>query len=122
MSPERQARAWPQRVRDMIDASREIRSFVAGMTFEQFKADPRTMKAVLADFNIIGEAAAHVPESIKQAHPIVAWRQARAMRNVIVHVYFAVDAKTVWDTIRNDLPGMEADLERLLAEGTGLTG
>jgi uncharacterized protein with HEPN domain len=116
VSPEKHARAWPQRVRDMIDASREIRSFVAGMTFEQFAADPKTQKAVLADFNIIGEAAGHVPESVKQAHPIVAWRQARAMRNIIVHVYFAVDVGTVWKTIQEDLPAMEADLEKVLAD------
>ena len=115
MSPENEERAWPQRIRDMIEASREIRSFVAGMSYEQFAADTKTQKAVLADFNIIGEAAAHIPESIKQAHPIVAWRQARAMRNVIVHVYFAVSAQTVWDTIANDLPGMEVELEQVLA-------
>lgn len=114
MSPEKHVRAWAQRVRDMIDAAREIRSFVAGMTFEEFSADARTQKAVLADFNIIGEAAAHVPESVKIAHPIVAWRQARSMRNVIVHVYFAVDQRTVWDTIHNDLPKMEEELVQVL--------
>ncbi len=114
MSPEKQTRAWPQRIRDMIGAAREIRSFVAGMTFEQFAADAKTQKAVLADFNIIGEAAAHVPDEIKAAHPIVAWRQARGMRNVIVHVYFAVDTRTVWDTIQNDLPKMEQELSQVL--------
>lgn len=116
MSPEKQTRSWSQRVRDMIEASREIRSFVAGMTFDQFAADRKTQKAVLADFNIIGEAAAHVPESVKHAHPTIAWQQARGMRNVVVHVYFAVDLRTVWDTIHNDLPGMETDLERVLVE------
>jgi uncharacterized protein with HEPN domain len=114
VSPEKNLRAWPQRVRDMIDAAREIRSFVAGMTFEQFAADARTQKAVLADFNIIGEAAAHVPESVKEANPIVAWRQARSTRNIIVHVYFAVDQRTVWDTIQNDLPKMEQELAQVL--------
>lgn len=53
MSP----RAWPFRVRDILDAVVEIRSFAAGMTQAQFASDARTRKAVLADFIIIGEAA-----------------------------------------------------------------
>ena len=101
----------------MIDAIREIRGFVDGMTFEQFAGDTKTQKAVLADFNIIGEAASHVPESVRQAHPTVAWRQARSMRNVVVHIYFALDVRTVWDTIHTDLPGMEAELEQVLRQG-----
>jgi uncharacterized protein with HEPN domain len=99
----------------MVDACREIRAFTEGMTFEQFAADPKTRKAVLADFNIIGEAAVHVPDTIKAAQPGIAWRQARDMRNIIVHVYFSVDAATVWNTIKSDLGTMEQQLSALLA-------
>ena len=31
----------------------------------------------------------------------------RAMRNRIVHVYFKVDEKLMWDTIQNDLPPLD---------------
>jgi len=37
-----------------------------------------------------------------------------AMRNRIVHVYFKVDEKLMWDTIQNDLPPLIPELEKLL--------
>ena len=38
----------------------------------------------------------------------------RAMRNRIVHVYFNVDEKLMWDTVQNDLPPLIAELEKLI--------
>jgi uncharacterized protein with HEPN domain len=36
------------------------------------------------------------------------------MRNRIVHVYFNVDEKVMWDTVQNDLPPLIPELEKLL--------
>ncbi|HRQ73128.1 MAG TPA: DUF86 domain-containing protein [Phycisphaerales bacterium] len=91
MSP----RAWQQRIRDILDAIEEIRGFVSGVEFPAFAANTEKMKAVLADFTIIGEAAGHVPEDVQKAHPTIDRRRMRDMRNVIVHVYFAVNARIV---------------------------
>jgi uncharacterized protein with HEPN domain len=37
----------------------------------------------------------------------------RAMRNRLVHVYFEVDPRLVWDTVRNDIPPLIHSLENL---------
>jgi uncharacterized protein with HEPN domain len=107
-------RAWPLRVRDIIAAAQETLEFCAGQTYESFCNDRLRVKAVLANFAIIGEAALHVPDAIKSRHPGVDWVQMRKMRNVIVHVYFGVDAEIVWDTIQTDLPRLLSQLEDLL--------
>lgn len=85
------------------------------MTRESFANDAKTLKAVLADFTIIGEAARQVPDHVCEAHPHVAWRQMRDMRNIVVHVYFAVEPNIVWDTIHRDLPVLESQLLAILA-------
>ena len=108
-------RSWRDRVRDILDAAQEIRHFTKGMDFDGFAADARTQKAVLADFGIIGEAARHVPADVTDAHPDVPWRAMREMRNVVVHAYFHVDPRIVWDTIDRDLPDLVGRLEQLLA-------
>jgi uncharacterized protein with HEPN domain len=112
-------RAWPQRIGDILDAIAEIRGFVSGVSFEEFAANPEKLKAVLADFAIIGEAASHVPDEVQAAHPAIEWRRMRDMRNVIVHVYFALNPRIVWDTIQNDLPSLEVSLRRVLDGATG---
>ena len=111
MSP----RHWPERIEDILAAVDEIQAFTAGMTFEDFRNDPKTIKAVTANFAIVGEAARHIPDKVAAANPAVPWQVMRAMRNVVVHVYFAVDPQVLWDTIHSDLPQVVPQLKQLLA-------
>ena len=84
------------------------------MDFDSFSQDARTQKAVELDLIVIGEAATHIPDDVEQEHPQIPWSLMRAMRNRLVHVYFAVDERLLWDTIQNDLPGLLSSLQSLL--------
>lgn len=99
MSP----RPWKERIEDILDAVAEIQGFVGQIDFERFRIDAKTLKAVTADLTIIGEAAQRIPEHVKTAHPEVPWALMSGMRNRIVHAYFDVDPRIVWDTVSNDL-------------------
>lgn len=110
MSP----RNWQDRVRDILDAIAEIQKFTQGMDFESFKDDDKSVRAVEMNFIIIGEAANQIPEEIEERYTTIPWSLMRAMRNRIVHVYFRIDEKLMWDTIQNDLPPLVPELEKLL--------
>jgi len=110
MSPRR----WPDRIRDVLDAIAEIREFARDIGFEQFRADAKTRKAVLADLVIIGEAIAAIPDDVIAAHPEIPWSSMKALRNHVVHVYFDIDARIIWDTIQQDLPPLVEPLQLLL--------
>ncbi|RIK31498.1 MAG: hypothetical protein DCC56_04745 [Anaerolineae bacterium] len=110
MSP----RGWQDRIRDILDAIAEIQKFTDGMDFETFKDDDMAVRAVEMNFIIIGEAASQIPEEIEEKYIAIPWSLMRAMRNRIVHVYFKVDEKVMWDTIQNDLPPLIPELEKLL--------
>lgn len=108
-----EARGWPLRLADIIAAIVEARSFTAGMSLAQLVDDPRTLKAVLWNISIIGEAARHVPAEVMAAHPDIPWLPMRDMRNRIVHGYDTVDAEIVWQVVEVELPPVLAALERL---------
>lgn len=110
MSP----RSWRDGVQDILDAIVEIETFTQGMVFDAFQQDVKTVKAVQLNFIIIGEAAGQIPNTIQETYPDIPWRLMRAMRNRLVHVYFAVDPKVVWDTIQYDLPLLVQRLQPLL--------
>ena len=110
MSP----RIWQDRVHDILDAIAEINLFIAGMSFEQFKQDARTVKAVTANLSIVGEAANHIPDEVTKARPDIPWALMKGMRNHLVHGYFRVDLQVVWNTCQNDLPGLPAGLQEFL--------
>jgi len=109
-------RRWRDRLQDIVAAVEEILAFTEGMSFEAFAEDARTQKAVLADLAIIGEAARHLPDDLCDANPDIPWQDLRDMRNFVVHVYFSVEPGVVWDTIKNDLPGLAQALRAQIAE------
>lgn len=110
-------RHWSDRVRDILDALQEIKTFTAQLNFEQFQTDLKTIRAVEMNLIVIGEATAAIPEEVQEVHTTVPWHLMRGMRNRIVHAYFAVDERILWDTIQNDLPILQKQLQLLIAEG-----
>jgi len=107
-------RDWKNRVHDILDAIAEIHAFTRGMDFDTFRADAKTLKAVELDFIVIGEAANQIPDDVEEAYPEVPWSLMRAMRNRLVHVYFSVDERLLWDTVQNDLPVLVIALQSLV--------
>ena len=98
----------------MLDAAKEIQTFVQGMDFETFKDDIKTIRSVELNFIIIGEAAALIPREVQVAHSKIPGHLIRGMRNRLVHAYFEVDPRLVWDTIKNDLETLSSALEDLI--------
>jgi uncharacterized protein with HEPN domain len=115
---ERQAklrfRDWRFRVRDILAAQRAIARYTEGMTCDELVADGRTFDAVVRNLVTMGESIRWIPEPILEAHPQVPWSTLRGMRNVLVHEYFGVDPAILWETVRGDLPPLEAQLEAVL--------
>ena len=108
------SRSWQNRIRDILEAIAEIDRFTSGMTFEQFRADPKTVRAVLYDLAIIGEAIRSVPIEVEMQYPDVPWNEARGIRNIVLHEYFRVNLVIVWQTIQIDLPQLAMSLQQLL--------
>ena len=111
MSPER---IWTFRVRHIFDAIEKILRYTSGMTIDQFRADERTIDAVIRNFLIVGEACRHVPSSARETHPEIPWRLMEGMRHVLVHDYNTVKLDVIWDTIGTDLPPLLPLLRKML--------
>jgi len=86
------------------------------MSTSAFKADDRTLDAVVRNLIVLGEASRHIPSAMEATHPEVPWEKTRGIRHVVVHEYFGVDAEILWQTARSDLPPLLPLLERVLSE------
>jgi uncharacterized protein with HEPN domain len=103
-------REWHLRIEDMLDAIEAIGRFIEGMTYEDFLLDRKTVDAVLRNITVIGEAVARLPDDIQAGVPEVPWRDMRDMRNVVVHEYFGVNKRILWETALHDLPPLVSAL------------
>lgn len=81
---------------------------------KEFQIDTMVQDAVIRNFEIIGEAAKHVPEAYRKAHPEVPWRLMAGFRDVLIHAYEGIDLNRVWQIVRHDLPAVKEAIENLL--------
>ena len=98
----------------MLDAARTAVKLVRGRRREDLDADTVLALALTRLLEIVGEASVHVSEAVRSAHPEIRWRAAAATRDRLVHGYYDVDLDVVWGTVRDDLPVLVGQLERLI--------
>ena len=68
------------RIEDILVAVSRIQEYTAGMTLESFRADQKALDAVIRNFEVIGEAARHVPDDTSKGAKHVSWADVRDMR------------------------------------------
>jgi len=107
-------RGWKMRIEDIVASIEKIQAYIQTMTYEQFRADNKTVDAVIRNLEVIGEAAGHIPLDIQEKYPELAWLEMRGMRNIVAHEYFGVSLPIVWHTIKHDLQPLAEGLRLIL--------
>jgi uncharacterized protein with HEPN domain len=103
---------------DMLVAARKALYFNANVSWERFQDDELLQNATMRMIEIVGEASARVSQQLKSARPEIPWAHMTGMRNRLVHEYFRVDVRSVWDTVQDDIPRLISLLEPLVPKPT----
>ena len=98
----------------MLEYGREAIGLMRDKKRADLDSDRTLGLATLRCLEIVGEAASHIPESLRQQHPQIPWPQIIGTRNRLVHGYDLVDYDIIWSTIAEDLPPLIAELEKIL--------
>ncbi len=77
--------------------------------------------ATLRNLELIGEAAGHIPATIRDQYPEVPRRKIVATRNRLIHGYLGIDNDTLWSIITNDIPGLLKDIRKIPTDAPSLS-
>ena len=101
-------------IKEIILAIESTEKFVEGMSLNELIKDDKTSSAVVRKFEIVGEATKHIPDWLKEKHPEIPWKRMAGMRDRLIHIYFGIDYKLVWDSIKIEIPNLKSKLQEML--------
>lgn len=117
-------RAWRFYLDDMIGFAERVQAYTDGLDQAAFEKSGLNYDATPRNLELIGEAATHIPDAVRAAHPEIPWRIIVATRNRLIHGYLGIDNDTVWSIVREEVPCLLAQLRALrdaVAHGGGET-
>jgi len=57
-----------------------------------------------------------IPELVKNRYPQIPWRDMAGMRDKLIHEYFGVNLRAVWDTVKQDIPSLKPSFDKILKD------
>ena len=98
---------------DLLESINKIHRYTSSLDFNSFCENELVIDAVVRNFEIIGEASSKLPKLFTAAHKHINWRSIKNFRNLLIHEYFGIDLKFVWDIIQNKLPALGKELNKI---------
>ena len=99
---------------DVPGSAAAIRSYIEGVSRDEFLANAQLQDSVTRRIEIIGEAAGRLSSAFRERHPQIPWARIRGMRNRMIHGYEDIDMDIVWDTVEQHIPRLISQIERLV--------
>jgi len=91
------------RLQHIYDAILEIELYIQKSSYEVFQSNSMMQYVCVKQLEIIGEAANHITSQFKKLYSEIQWREIIDLRILLIHEYFGVDTKIVWDIIATDI-------------------
>jgi uncharacterized protein with HEPN domain len=102
------------RVCHMRDHADEAMRLLANVSLKELSGNRVLQLALVQLIEIVGAAAARIPDDFRVAHPEVPWRLAADMRNKLIHGYDTIEYAIVFDTVNDDLPLLVSQLNAII--------
>lgn len=106
-------REWRFYLEDMIGFTEKVIAYTQTLDQDSFVSSGLNYDATLRNLELIGEAATHIPEDVREANPRIPWRLVIATRNRLIHGYLGIDNDTLWSIICDDIPSLLANLQAI---------
>jgi uncharacterized protein with HEPN domain len=103
-------------IEDILESIDIIEEYMKSVSEDEFYQNTLLQDAVIRRLEIIGEAAKHIPNEIRNVYPNIPWKQMAGLRDVLIHAYFQVTLRRVWKVVTGDLDNLKNGLRQVLMD------
>ncbi len=104
----------PLHLKDIMNSINKIERYIKDLSFEDFYNDDMIIDATIRNLEVIGEASSNLSEEFKNKNSNIPWKSIVGMRNKAIHEYFDLDIEVLWETLKEDIPTLKKDIEKIL--------
>lgn len=84
-------REWRFYVTDIVGFCEKVLTFSQEQQQTQFAEDAMRFDATVRNLELLGEAATHIPQDVRNAYSAIPWRMFIATRNQLIHGSLGLD-------------------------------
>jgi uncharacterized protein with HEPN domain len=97
----------------ILDSINAIEDFSRNLLKKTLLSSRLRQSAIVRELEIIGEAVKNISEPTKEKYPEVEWKKIVGTRDKMIHHYFGVDLNIIWDIIKNNLPLLKKQIQKI---------
>jgi uncharacterized protein with HEPN domain len=101
-------------LKHILDEANFVLDTVNGKDYDQVMNSDILFRAVVRGIEIIGEATKKLSQDFKDAHSDIEWKKMARTRDILIHVYFALDNEIIWNIITEKLPPLQQYISKLI--------
>lgn len=103
------------RIVHIIEAITDIENFLDDISLEKFLTNKEKCAAVERKLEIIGEASNHISDKVLYNPEIsTPWKKIIGTRNLIVHEYFRINYKIIYQIAKDEIIPLKRDIQTIL--------
>jgi len=100
----------------ILESIEALREYLIGVDEAEYLSNMEKQDAAERRLQIIGEAIMQMPWEFKDQYPEIPWEKVAGLRNRLVHEYFDIDHKLVWNILEKSVPEFKKQIQSLLEE------
>ena len=101
------------RLYHMVESAKEAIGYIQNKTRDDLDSNRQLVHCLVRCLEITGEAAGKISAQLKNDNPQIPWEYIVGMRNRLVHAYFDINLDIVWRTVKEELPGLIENIEKI---------